>query len=331
MGIRTLTTWVLIGSGTLAVAAPPTIRIDGSSTVYPVTEAVAEEFQIAQRGKVRVTVCISGTGGGFKKFRRGEIDIAAASRPIRASELETCRKAGIRFIELPIAFDAITVAVNPKNNWVDHLTVEELRKIWSPQSQGKITRWSQIRSGWPDEPLRLFGPGVDSGTFDYFTKAIVGKEHSSRGDFTASEDDNVILRGIAGDRYALGYLPYAYYAENRELIRPVPIFWKGHTNKPVLPSPENVAKGLYQPLGRPIFIYVNAEAARKRPEVRAFVEFYLTHAEALCREVGYLPLPKKAYELGLKRFRAFKTGTVFAGGSQIGVSIEKLLEMETKE
>ncbi len=315
----------------VVLAAPPTVRIDGSSTVYPVSEAVAEEFQIAQRGKVRVTVGISGTGGGFKKFCRGEIDIAAASRPIREGESKHCREKGIRFIELPIAFDAITVAVNPRNDWVDHLTVEELRRIWSPQSQGRITRWNQIRPQWPDKPLRLFGPGVDSGTFDYFTKAIVGKEHSSRGDFTASEDDNVILRGIAGDRYALGYLPYAYYAENRELIRPVPIFWKGHTKKPVLPSPENVARGLYQPLGRPIFIYVNAERARKRPEVRAFVEFYLTHAEELCREVGYLPLPKKAYELGLKRLRAFKTGTVFSGGSQIGVSIEELLKKETKE
>lgn len=331
MALRRLMIGLMAGWVSVAAAAPPTIRIDGSSTVYPVTEAVAEEFQIAQRGKVRVTVGISGTGGGFKKFCRGETDVSDASRPIKKSELEKCRKHGIRFIELPIAFDAITVAVNPKNDWVDHLTVEELRRIWSPESQGKITRWNQIRPNWPDKSLRLFGPGVDSGTFDYFTKAIVGKEHSSRGDFTASEDDNVILRGIAGDRYALGYLPYAYYAENRELIRPVPIFWKGHTEKPVLPSPENVAKGLYQPLGRPIFIYVNADAARKRPEVRAFVEFYLTHAEQLCREVGYLPLPKKAYELGLKRFRAFKTGTVFSGGSQIGVSIEELLKKETKE
>ncbi len=315
-----------LAAGTTATAAPPLVRVDGSSTVYPITEAMAEEFQIAKRGEVRVTVGISGTGGGFKKFCRGDTQISDASRPIKESERELCAENGIRYIELPVAFDALTVVVNPENDWAEVMTVAELKKIWEPAAQGKITRWNQVRPEWPDAPLRLFGAGVDSGTYDYFTEAIVGEEHSSRGDFTASEDDNVLVQGVASDKYALGFFGYAYYAENTGKLKAVAI--DDGEGPPVKPSIETAKNGTYQPLSRPIFIYVSAAAA-ERPEVREFVEFYLDpqHAKWV-REVGYVPLPEKAYELALESFRKRVTGTAFAGGSQVGVSIEDLMSME---
>ncbi|ROR35131.1 PstS family phosphate ABC transporter substrate-binding protein [Inmirania thermothiophila] len=311
-------------------AAAELIRIDGSSTVYPITEAVAEEFQIAHRGRIRVTVGISGTGGGFKKFCRGEIDIADASRPIRPKERKACAENGVRFIELPVAFDALTVVVNPRNDWVDHLTVEELRRIWEPAAQGRILRWSQVRPGWPDVPLRLYGPGSDSGTFDYFTEAVVGEAGASRGDYTPSEDDNVLVQGVAGDRGALGYFGLAYYEENRGRLRAVPI--RHGDRPPVAPSLETARNGTYQPLSRPMFIYVNAEAAR-RPEVRQFVEMYLDKAVApqLVRDVGYVPLPEQAYDLALEHFRRGVTGTVFEEGSHVGIRIEELLRRERRD
>ncbi len=307
------------------------IRIDGSSTVYPITEAMAEEFQ-KQYPKVRVTVGISGTGGGFKKFCAGETDISDASRPIKPTEMEACRANGIEYIELPVAYDAIAVVVNPENTWVDYLTVDELRLMWAPESQGKITRWSQVRPGWPDEELHLFGPGTDSGTFDYFTAAIVGEEDASRGDYQASEDDNVLVQGVANDKYALGYFGLAYYLENQDILRAVPIDDGNPDNGdgPVPPSPETVLNGTYQPLSRPVFIYVNAQAA-ERPEVQAFVRFYLDpqNAAALVSEVGYVPLSENAYALALQRFEKRITGSVFGGGSQVGVSIEELLGKES--
>ena len=209
------------------------IQIDGSSTVFPVTEAVAEEFQKAKKGAIKVTVGISGTGGGFKKFCRGETDISDASRPILKQEMEICKQAGIQYYELPVAFDALTVMVNPKNEWAGVMTVADLKKIWEPSAQGKITNWNQVRSNWPNAPLKLFGPGADSGTFDYFTEAITGKAKASRGDFTASEDDNVLVQGIANDRNALGYFGFAYYIENQKKLKAVGIDGgKG----PVLPS-----------------------------------------------------------------------------------------------
>ena len=305
------------------------VKIDGSSTVFPITEAVAEEFQIAKRGRVMVTVGISGTGGGFKKFCRGETDISDASRPIKPSEVELCRRNGIDYIELPVAYDGIAVMVNPANDWVDYLTVEELKRMWEPAAQGKVTRWSQIRSGWPDKEIHLYGPGVDSGTYDYFTKAIVGREGASRGDYTASEDDNVLVQGIATDRLALGFFGLAYYEENRERLKLVPIDDGNDANGkgPILPTPETVTNGTYQPLSRPIFIYVNRESAR-RPEVRDFVRFYLMEARGLIREVGYIPLPDRAYRLALERFERGVTGSVFGGGATIGVRIEDLLKLE---
>ncbi|MGH6899430.1 MAG: PstS family phosphate ABC transporter substrate-binding protein [Geminicoccaceae bacterium] len=333
----TIAAGVLAGVGALALAqglpaaagAQELIRIDGSSTVYPITEAMAEEFQLASGGKYRVTVGISGTGGGFKKFCRGETHISDASRPIKESERAACKEAGIEFIELPVALDALTVVVNPENDWVDHLTVEELKKVWEPAAQGKVTNWSQIRSGFPDRPLTLYGAGVDSGTYDYFTEAVVGEEGSSRGDFTASEDDNVLVQGVASDPNALGFFGLAYYVENQDKLKAVPIQPPGG-GAAVLPSVETARDGSYQPLSRPIFIYVSKQAADELEAVQQFVEFYLDpeNAELLIEEVGYVPLPLEAYELALRNFAERHTGTAFAGGSQVGVAIQELLAAE---
>jgi phosphate transport system substrate-binding protein len=326
--------WVLILILTFLTAAEAhafrMVKVDGSSTVYPITEAVSEEFLAAKRGRIRVMVGISGTGGGFKKFCRGEIDISDASRPIKPSEVRLCKENGIGYIELPIAYDGIAIVVNPANNWVDYMTVEELKRLWEPGAQGRVTRWSQVRKGWPDKEIHLFGAGVDSGTYDYFTKAIVGKEGASRGDFTASEDDNVLVQGIATDKFALGFFGLAYYEENRDKLRLIPIDDGDDSNGkgPILPSLETVRDGTYQPLSRPIFIYVN-RASADRPEVKEFVEFYIENAGWLSKEVGYIPLPEKAYGLVLKRFRNRITGSIFAGeGSKIGVRIEDLLQKE---
>jgi len=311
-----------------AGAVDKVIKIDGSSTVYPITEAVAEEFQKLKKGAVNVTVGISGTGGGFKKFCRGETDISNASRPILKKEIEVCKEHGIEYIELPVAYDGLAVMVNPKNNWVKSLTVEDLKKMWEPAAQGKVTRWNQIRPEWPDAPLKLYGPGVDSGTFDYFTEAIVGKSKSSRGDFTSSEDDNVLVQGIAGDKNALGYFGLAYYEENRDKLKLVAII-NPTTKKEVYPSLKTVMDGDYQPLSRPIFIYVNKKSAEK-PEVKEFVDFYLKNASKLVKQVKYIPLPDKAYKLAQERFAKKKTGTLFGGSAEVGVKIEELLKREEK-
>lgn len=302
------------------------IRIDGSSTVYPPTEAVAEEFQKVARTRARVTVGISGTGGGFKKFCRGEIDVSNASRPILTEEIALCRKNGIRYYELPVAFDALTVAVSPKNTWVTSMTVAELKRVWEPTAQGHIKRWNQVRPDWPDAPLALFGAGSDSGTFDYFTEAVVGKAKASRGDYTASEDDNVLVQGIESNKNSLGYIPYAYYAPHANRLRTVAIDGgKG----PVSPSLENVIKGRYNPLSRPLFIYVKEEAAR-RPEVKEFVEFYLTAGPKLIVEVWYLPLPDNVYALVLERFRKGRLGTGFGGIPEVGLAVEDIVKRPPK-
>ncbi len=306
------------------------IKIDGSSTVYPITEAVAEEFQKVENGNTKVTVGISGTGGGFKKFCVGETDISDASRPIKPTEVDLCKKNGIEYIELPVAYDGLAVMVNPKNTYVDYMTVKELKKMWEPEAQGKITKWSQVRPGWPDKEIHLFGPGVDSGTYDYFTEAIVGKEHSSRGDYTSSEDDNVLVQGTATDALALGFFGVAYYEENKDKLKLVPIDDENEANGKgaILPEYDNVLKGAYQPLSRPLFIYVNKKSA-DRGEVERFVEFYMKNGGNLSREVGYIALPAKAYELALKRYGKRTAGSIFGGqGSQVGVKIEELLQKE---
>jgi phosphate transport system substrate-binding protein len=313
-----------------AVAIPAhaqVVKIDGSSTVFPVTEAVAEDFQKAKRGAVKVTVGISGTGGGFRKFCRNETDISNASRPILKAEMEECKKAGIEYIELPVAFDALTVVINPKNAFINQLTIAEMKKMWEPGAQGKVTRWNQVNPSWPDQPMKLFGPGADSGTFDYFTEAVVGKSKSSRGDFTASEDDNVLVQGVSRDANALGYFGFAYYVENRDKLKAVPIV--NEKGQPVLPSLEAVEKGTYSPLARPIFIYVSTKSLAK-PEVKEFVQYYMTHGAKLTKEVKYVPLPAQAYTLGWDHVQKGKKGTVFGGVPEVGVTIEELLRREAK-
>lgn len=303
------------------------IKIDGSSTVFPIAEAVAEEFQIAKRGKVRVTVGIAGTGGGFKRFCRGETDISNASRPILEQEMQACRAAGVRYMELPVAYDALTVVVNPQNTWVKSLTIADLQRIWAPGAQGRVTKWSQVRSGWPQQPLMLFGPGADSGTFDYFTEAVNGKSKASRGDYAASEDDNVLVQGVESNKNALGYFGYAYYVAHQDKMRAVPI--DNGQGRSVAPSLETVIDGSYQPFSRPLFIYVR-EAAAKRPEVRELIRFYLSEGAALAKEVGYVPLPEQAYKAALQHFEAGKLGTVFGGVPEVGVTIQSLLMREGK-
>lgn len=308
------------------MVAAQVIQIDGSSTVFPVTEAVAEEFQKAKKGKMKVTVGISGTGGGFKKFCRGETDISNASRPILKQEMDSCKGAGVEYVELPVAFDALTVIVNPKNDWAPSMTVAELKKIWEPAAQGKITNWNQVREKWPNAPLKLFGAGADSGTFDYFTEAIMGKAKSSRGDFTASEDDNVLVQGVANDINALGFFGYAYYAENNKKLKAVAV---DNGKGPVGPSEKTVLDGTYQPLSRPIYIYVNKKSLAK-PEVKEFTEFYLQQAPKLVKEVKYVPLPDKVYALGASRVKSAKVGTAFGGHADVGVTIDDLLKREPK-
>jgi phosphate transport system substrate-binding protein len=317
----------LAGLAAAPVASAQVVKIDGSSTVFPVTEAVAEDFQRAKKGAVKVTVGISGTGGGFKKFCRGEIDISDASRPILKKEMDDCKAAGIEYIELPVAFDALTVVVNPKNAFIKQLTVAELKKMWEPGAQGKVTRWNQVNPAWPDAPMKLFGPGADSGTFDYFTEAVVGKSKSSRGDFTASEDDNVLVQGVSRDVNGLGYFGYAYYVENKDKLKAVPIV--NEKGQPVEPSMDAVLKGSYSPLARPIFIYVNTKSLAK-PEVKEFVEFYMKNGGKLAKEVKYVPLPDVAYSTGLEHLQKGKKGTVFGGNAEVGVTIEELLKREAK-
>lgn len=300
------------------------ITIDGSSTVFPVTEAVAEEFQIAT--KTKVTVGISGTGGGFKKFCRGETDISGASRPIKQKEIDNCKKAGIEFIELPVAFDALTVVINPANDFAKEMTVAELKTIWGPEAQKTITSWKQVNPAWPDQEIKLFGPGADSGTFDYFTEAVVGKSKSSRGDFTASEDDNVLVTGVAGDKGGIGYFGFAYYEENKDKLSAVAVK-ETVDSVAVLPSKESIEDGSYQPLARPIFIYVKKSAAQEKAHVKAFIDYYLEQGRPLIEEVKYVPLPAEDQAAVIAHWEALRAGTGFIGGkAEVGVKIKDLLD-----
>ena len=308
--------------------APSDIKVDGSSTVFVLSEAVAEEF--GKETGHRVTVGQSGTGGGFQKFCRGETDVSDASRPIRPAEIAACKTAGINFIELPVAYDGMAIVVHPKATWINDITVAELKTIWAPEAQGKILRWAQVRPGWPDREIHLFGAGVDSGTYDYFTEAIVGKEGASRGDFTSSEDDNVLVQGVAGDELALGFLPFAYYNENKARLKLIPVDDKKADNGdgPIAPNFETIRTGTYQPLARPLFIYV-AEKSLTRPEVQQFVDFYIAKVGGLAQEVGYVELGGEGYPLVAEHFKARRLGTIFGeGGSQVGVTIEQLLAKE---
>lgn len=305
------------------------ILIDGSSTVYPITEAVSEEF-LKTNPYVTIAIGESGTGGGFAKFRRGEIDINNASRVITIKEVEDCLANGIEFLELPVAFDGMAVVVNPKNDWVDSITVEELKKIWEPAAQGKIMRWNQIRPQWPDREIHLYGAGVSSGTFDYFTEAIVGKKKASRGDYTASEDDNVLVQGVSQDVLALGYFGLAYYEENKSKLKALAIddLIKENGEGAVLPAFENISNGTYQPLTRPEFIYVTLEAAQK-PGVAAFINYYLSESAVLVKEVGYVPLSEETYLMVTERFNKMITGSLLAGKNVVGLDLVNLLKEST--
>jgi phosphate transport system substrate-binding protein len=305
------------------------IKIDGSSTVYPITEAVAEEFN-KENPAVKATIGVSGTGGGFKKFMRGEIDIANASRPIKKSEDSACSAAKIGYVELPVAFDGLAVVVNPQNTWVDFITVEELKKMWEPEAQGKIMKWNQIRPTWPDEEIHLFGAGTQSGTFDYFTEAIVGKAKACRGDYTASEDDNVLVQGISTDKNALGFFGLDYFTANKDKLKLVPVDDQKDENGkgPVSPSVETVKNATYQPLSRPLLIYVN-KASSDRKEVDSFVNFFLNNAETLVSEAGYVPLTKEMYDLVKKRYAQKALGSSFLKlKSDVGIKMEDILKME---
>lgn len=296
------------------------IAIDGSSTVYPITQPMAEEFSLDREG-VQIPVGVSGTGGGFEKFCAGETDISDASRPIKPEEAEVCAENGIEYVELPIAFDGLSVVVNPENDWAECLTVDHLNTIWDPASEDEITNWNQVDDSFPDAPLELYGPGTDSGTYDYFTSVINGEEGASRGDFQGSEDDNVLVQGVAGDQNALGFFGYAYYLENEDMLSLVGI---DNGDGCVQPSPETIEDGSYQPLSRPVFIYVNADAL-DRPLVEEFVDFYLTDGQEIIPEVGYIPLPEDLYTALQERVDSRTTGSVFEGGSVEGVQVEDLL------
>lgn len=304
--------------------SPQIVRIDGSSTVFPLTQAIVKEYNQENNKGIQVKVGVSGTGGGFRKFCAGETDINDASRPITQEEMKVCDQAGIRFYELPIAFDALTVVVNPNNTWANDITMAELRKVWEPAAQGKVTNWNQIRASYPDRPLKLFGPGRDSGTFDYFTEVTVGKD-DSRNDYVASEDDTTLVQGVRQDPNALGYFGFAYYEESRNHLKALAI---DNGRGPVLPARETVEKAQYQPLSRPLFLYVNYKSAQDKPAVSAFINFYLKNAERLVTSVGYIPLPDEAYHIAGVHFSVGKVGTVFAGNPQFDLTIGELLRKQ---
>jgi phosphate transport system substrate-binding protein len=309
------------------VQAAGIIKVDGSSTVFPITEAVSEEFGKGGGGKVMVG--ISGTGGGFKRFCRAETDISNASRPIKSSEKTLCKETGIEYVELPVAYDGLTVIVNKNNTWVDYLTVAELKKIWSTESQGVVTKWSQVRVGFPDEPLVLFGPGTDSGTFDYFTEAVNGKSGASRGDYTASEDDNVLVEGVASEKGGLGYFGLAYYEQNKDRLKVVPVDDGKSDNGegPITPSMETVMNSTYQPLARPIFIYVSTKSAANE-NIARYIEFYMDNAAGLVEEVGYIPLQAESYAAAKERFVKRVKGSVFDSGMKPGLTMAEMLKLE---
>lgn len=312
------------GGGAASTAAGK-VLVDGSSTVFPISEAMAEEFQKANPN-IKVTVGVSGTGGGFKKFCAGETDISNASRPIKKEEIELCEKNKIEYVELPIAYDGLSVVVNPQNDWAKCLKVEDLKKIWEPAAQGKVKTWKDVNAAYPEEALSLYGAGTDSGTFDYFTEAITGEKGKSRGDYTASEDDNTLVQGASGSKGGLAYFGYAYYEQNKDKLKLVEVdSGKGC----VAPNPQTIVDGTYSPLSRPEFIYVKKEALN-RPEVKAFMEFQSNPAnKKLISEVGYIPLPDDVYAASKERLSKGTVGSVFKGKKAIGVKLADLLKAET--
>ena len=302
--------------------ATPAIKIDGSSTVYPITQAIVKLFEADPRNKGQVEAKFSGTTGGFEKFCAGKTDINDASRPILLAEMETCKKNGVRYMEFPIAFDALTIAVNPQNDWAKDITVAELKKLWEPAAQGKIIRWNQVRASWPDRPIKLFGAGDKSGTFDYFNEAIVGKSKASRKDYTSSEDDEALVEGISKEPNALGYFGYAYYQENQSKLKLLAV---DNGKGAILPSTQTVEKNQYQPLSRPLFIYVNLRSSSNRRVLGKFVTLYINRVSKVADSVGYVPLPEAVRDINYINFNRGKTGTVFSGKARINSKISDLL------
>ncbi len=301
------------------------ILIDGSSTVYPLTDEAVKEYQFERSDEPSFTVAFSGTTGGFRKFCAGETDISNASRPITVQEMAACKAAGVQYIELPVAFDALTVVVHPDNTWAQDITVAELKRLWEPAAEGKITTWNQIRSDWPNQPIKLYGAGGDSGTFDYFTEAIVGESGASRSDYTASEDDTVLVQNVADDPSGLGYFGYAYYEEAQAKLKPLGI---DDGEGPILPSDEAVISNQYHPLARPLFLYVSVESLREKPALREFVDYYLINARELSNTVGYVPLSDETYKVAQEHFIGNKVGTVFAGEAQTDLTLDELLQQQ---
>ncbi|MGB3291998.1 MAG: PstS family phosphate ABC transporter substrate-binding protein [Phormidesmis sp.] len=309
-----------------AIASSEPFSIDGSSTVYPVTVEMAERFKQEKPDSPEISVDFSGTGGGFEKFCAGETEVSNASRPITQSEMAECKANGIQYIELPVAFDALTVVVNGENTWAETITLEELRTLWEPAAEGKITRWRQIRPDWPDEPIALYGPGEDSGTFDYFAEVVVGEAGKTRQDYTASEDDDELVQGVQSDPNALGYFGYAYYRDAQASLNALAV---DSGNSPVEPSGETIRASEYQPLARPLFIYVNADDVEANPALGAFVEYYMANARTVVDDIGYEPLPNDAYAVAMDHVTQRKVGSVFDGKAQPNLTIEELLERET--
>ncbi|NER79839.1 MAG: PstS family phosphate ABC transporter substrate-binding protein [Leptolyngbya sp. SIO1D8] len=327
---RLILAFMLVGVASVSCSAPSgsagsadqVISIDGSSTVYPITDAIANDFLASGAVTGAVEVSFSGTGDGFEKFCAGETVVNNASRPISEVEMEVCRDADIRYFELPVGFDAITIAVNPENTWAEDITVEELKLVWADAAQRNVTAWNEIRSDWPNRTIALYGPGTASGTYDYFTEVILGKDTAGRSDYIASEDDELLVNGISQDPNALGYFGFAYYEENQDALKSLGV---DSGEGPVAPSREAVERGQYHPLSRPLFIYVNAQAAQENPTLQAFVEFYLENAPTVVQDVGYVPLPQEGYEVAITQFYRGKVGTVFDGQLQPGLTIRELL------
>lgn len=330
-GMALISFSLLSACGSVPESAIKPIKIDGSSTVFPITERVLASYEseaVNQPVKeLKIEGEFSGTTEGFNKFCAGETDINAASRPISTEEMKACNSNEIRYIELPIAFDAITVVVNPNNDWTDRLTVEQLKTMWEPTAENQVTQWNQIDPAYPNRPLTLYGPDKLSGTYDYFTNAIVGETGASRQDYVASEDDEVLVTGVAQDPNAIAYFGYGYYQQHQDQLKAVAV---DNGNGGVIPSVETVENEAYQPLSRPLFIYVNAKRAQENPALEVFVEYYLDKAPELVADAGYIPLPPDAYHLAKIHLQRFDVGSVFEGKPQIGLTISDLMRQPTK-